>query len=210
MSRRTGQSDERRLERGFTLIEVLIGMVMTLAIFLAAMPIIEGAANTQGRAQTTGFAIGDAREFEELVLADLRPASKFSLSSSLVPPTSGNSITVTTLVHNTFCGSQTLDDRSLGSSTKDVISCRVKYVCNSGTCTRQELNPDGTGSGLPITVITGISNSASVFTPSYSGDGGLTGGGVRYVAVEVVLPNKSSQGDDAITLDDGVALRNMQ
>jgi type II secretory pathway pseudopilin PulG len=193
MRKRASKRDERRSERGFTLIELLIGMTMTLAIVIAALPIIDGAANSQGRAQTTGLAIGDARAFSELVLEDLRSAEEVTSS-----PTVTNSITVITGVHNTACGSGTL------ASDNSVRECRVSYVCSAGACTRQERNKDGTGGGNPVTMITGLSNSSAVFFPQTSGDDQ-----VRYVDIEIVLPNKSNQGDDAIRLDDGVALRNV-
>ncbi len=146
-----------RSERGFTLIELLIGATMTVAIVLAALPIIDGAANTQGRVQAAGLGIGSARAFSELVLADVRSA--YETVPPVSPNTDQNSITVKTFVHNTSCGS-----RALAAETAPMIQCRVSYVCSGGACTRQERNPNGSGSGTPVTMITGIGTN-NVFSP---------------------------------------------
>src|SRR2546421_3854553 len=85
-------------ECGFTLIELLIGITITLAVILVALPIIDGAANTEGRVQQAALSVGDARAFSEKVLRDLRSADSFT-------PTSSSTITMHTYVRDNPCGS---------------------------------------------------------------------------------------------------------
>jgi type II secretory pathway pseudopilin PulG len=191
------QQRDIRDQRGWTLIELLVAMTMTIAILMAALPIVDGATRTQGRVQKASEAIGDARNFSELVLNDLRGAYDWNPPTS--PNTNANSISVDTYVHTTACGS-----RVLASDSADAQKCRVTYVCSGGACTRQERNEDGSGTGAPVTMITGLSSN-NVFDPVIGGDDI-----VHYVTFTLVLPNQSNVGDDAITLTDGVALRNVE
>jgi type II secretory pathway pseudopilin PulG len=180
-------------ERGWTLIELLIGSGMMLAIVFAAFPIIDGAANTEGRIQTAALSIGDARNFSDQILRDLRPAT----GVVGVPSSPGAALTVDTYVRHS-CGTAT-------PSAEDdpPTECRVIYSCSGGTCTRQERDiPPGTTVGPPVTMITGLSND-DIFSPIRPNDVW------DFVGITLVLPNQQGVGGDAITLQDGTALRNV-
>jgi type II secretory pathway pseudopilin PulG len=188
-----------RQEGGFTLMEMLVGMLMTMAIFMAAMPVIDGATRTEGRIETSAMSVGDARVFTERVGRDLRLTDKVYS----VGPTS---LSVETYVRHTACGSGTPS-----AASDPAIQCTVTYDCSAGTCTRQE------GGAAPTTVATGLSDD-NVF--SYPCPPNPTAGSscpavpnpdeVRYIGINAVLPNPSDIGGDAITLQDGTALRNVQ
>jgi type II secretory pathway pseudopilin PulG len=191
-----------RQEGGFTLVEMLVGMVLTLAVFMLALPVIDGAFKTEGRVATAALSVGDARVFSERVGRDLR-LTDWVYSADL------SSLSVRTYVRRTSCGSGI-------PSAEDVpaIQCRVDYVCFGGsgafTCTRQE------GSAAPVTLVTGLSDG-NVFSypcPPNPFSGGTCPAtpddpnSVNYVGINAVLPNQSDIGGDAITLQDGTALRN--
>jgi type II secretory pathway pseudopilin PulG len=77
--------------------------------------------------------------------------------------------------------------------------CRVTYTCTVGTCTRVEAQPGGTSPGPASTVVSGLSNT-NVFTYSPSSSA------PRWVGITLQFPAEG--GDDAITVEDGAALRN--
>jgi prepilin-type N-terminal cleavage/methylation domain-containing protein len=77
--------------------------------------------------------------------------------------------------------------------------CRVTYTCTAGTCTRVEAQPGGTSPGPATTVVSGLSNGI-VFTYSPSSSA------PSWVGITLQFPAEG--GDDAITVEDGAALRN--
>jgi type II secretory pathway pseudopilin PulG len=172
-------------QAGFTLVELLVGMILTLAVIMLALPVIDGAFRTEGRVETAALSIGDARVFSERVGRDLRLTDQVFAASS-------NSLSVETYVRRTACGSGVAS-----AETDPAIQCPVTYSCSGGTCTRQE------GTSAPETLVTGLS-SDDVF--SYSPDSSDP----RFVGLQVVMPNQSDIGGDAITLQDGTALRNVR
>ena len=187
-------------ESGMSLIELLVGIVVTLGVLLAAFPIIDGAASTEGRVQQSAQSVGDARVFSDQVLRDLRPTYQIGA----YPPSTG--FTVFTYVRHA-CGTGTPSAENVPATP-----CRVTYSCAETTpnttpatyeCTRQESNLDGSGAGPPVTMVTGLSSDAVFSYPATTCDF------VCYVGIKLVLPNDQSTGGDAITLHDGTALRNV-
>jgi len=78
--------------------------------------------------------------------------------------------------------------------------CLVTYTCTAGTCTRVEDSQlDETPSEPTTTVVSGLSN-AVVFSYSPSSTA------PRWVGITLQFPAEG--GDDAITVEDGAALRN--
>jgi type II secretory pathway pseudopilin PulG len=186
-------------QRGWTLIELLVGITVTLGVMLAAFPIIDGAASTEGRVQQSAQSVGDARVFSDQVLRDLRPTYQIGGYSS-------TGFTVFTYVRHA-CGTATPS-----AENAPATACRVIYSCVQTTpnttpatyeCMRQESNLDGSGAGPSVTMVTGLSSGAVFSYPATTCDF------VCYVGVKLVLPNDQSTGGDAITLHDGTALRNV-
>jgi prepilin-type N-terminal cleavage/methylation domain-containing protein len=77
--------------------------------------------------------------------------------------------------------------------------CLVTYTCTAGTCTRVEEAQLEATPPATTTVVSGLSN-AIVFTYSPSSSA------PRWVGITLQFPAKG--GDDAITVEDGAALRN--
>jgi type II secretory pathway pseudopilin PulG len=191
-------------EPGLTLIELLVGAALTVAIALAALPVIDGANKTEGRIETAALSVGDARVFTERVGRDLRLTDYVDWAT----PTG---LQVETYVRHTACGSDTPS-----AASAPPIRCSVTYSCSgsngAGTCTRQE------GLATPVTAVTGL-NSSNVFSypcpPNpVNANTGLcpinAPSDPNFVRITVALANASNAGDrDAITLQDGTALRNV-
>jgi type II secretory pathway pseudopilin PulG len=179
-------------EGGWTLVELLVGLVLMLVVVFAALPIVEGATNTTGRIQTAAESIGEARTFADHVLRDLRPANA-------VPVFLSNQVTVDTWVRHVQCG-----DSTASAPNASPIQCQVTYRC-SGTspdvsCTRQEQG------GPVVTEVTGLDDS-NIFTYVINGDPPPA-----FVSIKLKLPNPqnsdSGNANGAIELHDGTALRN--
>lgn len=185
-------------ESGVTLIEMLVGIVVTLGVLMAAFPIIDGAASTEGRVQQSAQSVGDARVFSDQVLRDLRPTYQIGANSS-------TGFTVFTYVRHA-CGTGTPS-----AENAQATPCRVTYSCPETTpntapatynCMRQESNLDGSGAGPTVTMVSGLSKQDVFNYPATTCDF------VCYVGIKLVLPNDQNTGD-AITLHDGTALRNV-
>ena len=119
---------------------------------------------------------------------ELRQGSNASSSNH------GN-LTILTYVPHAACGSS-----AIGPATR----CKIFYTCTTaGTCTRTECPPSYAsiqpGCGTTRTVVEGLAdNQVFTFTPRIPGQ--------AFVSLRLSFP--AADGDDAITLEDGVALRN--
>lgn len=100
-----------------------------------------------------------------------------------------DSATPSRLVLLTYSG----DCRTAAAGT-GAAECRVTYSCTSGVCTRQAADPSGTYTGRVTELVSGLA-SDEVFQPQPG-----------YLGIQVTYP--AARGDDAVTLTDGVALRN--
>ncbi|MDQ3758888.1 MAG: hypothetical protein M3331_02950, partial [Actinomycetota bacterium] len=127
--------------------------------------------------------IQEARVVMERLTREMR-------QGSLVTTATANQLSVVTNVNSAPCG---------GPASTDVQPCRVTYVCTGGQCTRSEANPDGAGASTPVVVVRGISTDpVFTYTPSAAAP--------DYVGVALEFPAR--EGDDSITLTDGVTMRN--
>lgn len=168
---------------GFTLPELLIAGMLGLVVIGSSVGVMAAGLRSEPRiAERTGD-VQQAQVMMERITRELR-------QGATVPVATPSQLALVTFVNSASCGGVP------GSAAR---SCLVTYSCTSGTCTRTEANPDGTGAAMPTTVITGLA-SDSVF--SYSPNAA----DVRYVGVRLEL--EARDGDDSITLADGVAIRN--
>jgi prepilin-type N-terminal cleavage/methylation domain-containing protein len=182
-------------EEGFTLAELLIAMMLGLIVLGAAVFVFTAGIHVEPRIQKRALEIQQARTMSERMTRELRQGSNASVSVD------GSQLMILTYVpQSTACNTPA----TTGSS---VARCRVFYSCtaagSTSSCTRVECPPAmlavGTGCSSPTTVVSGLStNQVFTFSPQTPGQ--------AYVGVR--LQFAAENGDDAITIQDGVALRN--
>jgi prepilin-type N-terminal cleavage/methylation domain-containing protein len=172
---------------GFTLPELLIATVIGLLVVGGAVTVFSAAVRSQPNVRDRNAAIQQARTMTEGLTRELRQGSNAT-------STAGGNLAILTYVPRTSCGST-----SVGPATR----CKIFYSCTAGACARSECPPSftavGPGCGLTRTVVTGLADD-NVFavSPRVPGE--------AYVSVRLAFP--AANGEDAITLQDGVALRN--
>jgi prepilin-type N-terminal cleavage/methylation domain-containing protein len=190
--RRSDSTDRRpSSEQGFTLVELVIAMTLGLLVIGAAVTVFTAGIGTQPMIDKRAAQIDQARSMSDRLTRELRQGSN---ASSVNPA----QLMILTYVPRTTCGGSTV-----GPDTR----CRVFYSCTqsgaTASCTRVECPPallvPGTGCGPTTTVLTGLTtNQVFTFSPQTPGQ--------AYVGIHLAFP--AENGDDAITIQDGVALRN--
>lgn len=168
---------------GFTLIELLLAASLSLVVLGIGVGLMTTALSNQPKVAERASEIQQARTVMERLTREIRQGDSVVTASS-------TQFSLVTHVNSATCG---------GAAASEARLCRVTYTCAAEACTRVEVNPDGTGTATPETVVTGLSTS-SVFTyaPSPTAP--------TYVGVNLLFPSES--GDDSITLKDGVTMRN--
>jgi hypothetical protein len=184
MSRRRRALGALRGQRGHTLVELLWVAVLGVVIFGIGLALLNFAVRTQPTLSDRAASIQQGRAMIERLTRELRQGSEVTTATS-------SDLVFETYVKRTACG---------GSPASSSIACQVTYSCASGTCTRTERNPDGSGSAAAVQWVDGLSNDA-VF--AYLPNAALP----EYVNVTLTFPAEQP-GEDAVTLRDGVNLRN--
>jgi hypothetical protein len=176
-----------RPEAGLTLVELLVAATIGLFVIGVAIAFFNAAAATEPRTTERAAAIQQGRVAIERISRELRQGYGILQAE----PTQ---MTILTFVKRAACG---------GTEPGPARRCRVIYSCEpAGACSRTEREPAGGGSAPPTEVVSGLADNR-VFT--YETD--PTGIRPPFVGIELVFP--ASDGDEeAITLTDGVALRN--
>jgi Tfp pilus assembly protein PilW len=186
-ARRFGRSGWRS-EAAFTLPELLIAMLLGLIVVGSGAAVFASGIRTEPRISDRTVAIQEARTMAERISRELRMGSNATA-------TDPSQLMILTYVPTATCG---------GSGTGTATRCRVFYSCDSaGTCTRTECDPNTlappTGCGTPTQVVKGLaSNQVFAFSPRLPGQ--------AMVSVKLAFP--ATEGEDAITIEDGAALRN--
>jgi type II secretory pathway pseudopilin PulG len=182
-------------EGGFTLAELLISMTLGIIVLTTAVFVFTAGIHVQPRIQKRAMEIQQARTMSERMTRELRQGSNASVSAD-----ASQLMILTYVPRSTTCNTPS----SPGST---IARCRVFYRCtasgSTSSCTRTQCPPAmlavGTGCSSPTTVVSGLSTSAVfTFSPQVPGQ--------AYVGVRLEYP--AGNGDDAITIQDGVALRN--
>ena len=181
---RTAISRLRREQRGFTLPELLVASVLGLLVIGSATSVFTAGIRSEPRVSDRAARIQQARAFAEDVSRELRQGWGTPIATS-------SQLAILTYVRRTTCG---------GSTVGASIPCRVTYSCTAGACTRVVANPNGSGSGPAVRVVEGLADT-NVF--SYA----PTGSAPTYLGIRIPFPAEG--GDDAITIEDGVAFRNI-
>jgi type II secretory pathway component PulJ len=171
-------------EAGYTLVELLVATGISLFIAGVSMVILNMAVRVQPETSERAGQIQRGRVLIERVSHELRQGE------GVLNPTS-SSLSMITYVNSVTCG---------GAHSDAARLCRVTYTCSSTSCSRTEQNADGTGTGTTAQVVDGITGPG-VFTYSPQTD-------PTYVGIRLVFPK--GDGSEAITIEDGIALRNYQ
>jgi hypothetical protein len=107
-----------------------------------------------------------------------------------------NSATANSLSVNTYLQQSSTCAGAGGTQPRQ---CRVVYTCTASTCTRTVSEVNGSGAQT-ATIVTGLSTT-NVFSYSPSS--------TSPKSVGMTFSLAGQNGDDAITVNDGVALRNV-
>lgn len=176
-----------RREDGLTLMELLWVGIVGVLVFGLGLAMLNFAVRAQPRLSDRAASIQEGRALIERLTRELRQGAEVSVATP-------SQLVFVTYVRRTSCG---------GGTVGDSTACQVTYSCAGGSCTRMESNPDGTGGGASDELVNGLS-SDSVFSylPSATAP--------EYVNVRLEFPASDEPGEeeDAVTLQDGVNLRN--
>jgi prepilin-type N-terminal cleavage/methylation domain-containing protein len=183
-------------EDGYTLPELLIALLLGLVVIGAGVRVLTSSVSTEPRARDRAALIQDARTMSERLTRELRQAS------DATSPTPTQLTVLTYVPHTAAC------DGTARTDTSTAVRCRVFYSCTTaGTCTRTECptttlataTPTAPPCGPTVQVIDGLaSDQVFAFSPRTPGH--------SYVALALSFP--AEDGGDAITIEDGAALRN--
>jgi type II secretory pathway pseudopilin PulG len=178
-------------EAGFTLIELLVATGIGIALLGVISALMVSALRGQPRITNKTADVETARWVLDRMTAELR-------NGIVVDTATPSSVSFQAYVRRTACGVSTLP-----AATAPSIKCQVTITCTATpqACSRSEAAPGQVGKGTAVTVFTGLSNGATVFTylPSSTSP--------SYVKVTLTLPDPSGGGDN-LTVSDGATLRN--
>ena len=176
----------RRLrgDAGFTLVELLMSTVLGLLVVGIGVMVFTAALHSQPELSKRGDAISTGRTSMERLTRELR-------QGATVVSASANQLAFVTYVHSPASCAASY------SSTSN--PCRVTYTCTTTGCSRVQAKPDGTGASSSQPIVTGLSNP-NVFTYSPSSTA------PTYIGATFAFAG--SNGHNAITVSDGVTLRN--
>jgi Tfp pilus assembly protein PilW len=173
-------------ERGFTLVELLIATVITMLVLFLTLALADFAIKSEPEIADRNAKIQEAEVVLERMVRELRQAYD-------VVAASPSSLTVLTYDNKATCGSSQLETAR---------RCQVVYTCSGGDCTRTASEEDGTGTGPTRQIVSGLSSDAIFsYTPSTAE--------AQAVSVTMEFPAEDGSGDDAITVTDGTAMRNL-
>jgi type II secretory pathway pseudopilin PulG len=190
-------------EGGFTLPELLMATVIGLFLVGATVSVFVSTLKTEPSARDRASQIQQARVMSERLTRELRQASD---ATTLPTTCTGGSCPGLSVL--TFVPSTPSCDGTVRTGTTTASRCRVFYSCSgAGACTRTECPPTVAATATPtappcsptVQVIEGLmSNSVFSFSPRTPG----------HAYISLALSFAAENGDDAITVEDGAALRN--
>jgi hypothetical protein len=179
-----GDQPGLRDDSAFALPEMLVAIMIGLTVAATAGMVLITVVRSQPAITERAGQVQQGRTMVETIGRELRQGESLLAASA-------SGLTLLTYVPTTACGVGTTGAARL---------CRVTYTCGSQSCTRTERNPDGTGNAPARQVVRGISGPAVfTFQPTASID-------AQFVGIQLVFPQED--GQEAVTVSDGVALRN--
>jgi prepilin-type N-terminal cleavage/methylation domain-containing protein len=177
----------RGSERGFTLIELLVATTIGMVVLGGAVTVFIGAVRSEPRTASKVTAIQQGRVAVERLTRELRQGLYVLDDPAPMP----SQVALITYVAPASCGSPPSESRE---------PCRVTYNCGAGECTRTVAQPNGSASGAPVQVVSGLT-STDVFTYSPSEPETEP----TYIGVELSFATREG---GPVVIADGAALRN--
>ena len=181
---RTDETTIDRGEAGFTLVELLVAMTLMLLVLGAGFTLLQVVVRSEPETRTANASIQDAQIVTERMARELRMTYTV------------NSATASSLSVNTYLQQSST---CAGASGTNPRQCRVVYTCTGTSCTRTVSEVNGSGAAT-ATIVTGLS-STNIFSYAPSSTSPRS--------INMTLSLTGENGDDAITVNDGVALRNV-
>jgi prepilin-type N-terminal cleavage/methylation domain-containing protein len=173
-----------RAEDGFTLTELLVASVLGVLVVGVATTVFIAAVHSQPTQTAQGSSVQQARVSAERMVRELRQGKDVYTAA----PSQLSFLTHTT-------------NQSCGAASGGY--CRVTYTCStSGTCTRVQARPDGSGASPPTKLVDGLTNGLNVFGAPLSGPGGD-----NYVTITFQFPGQN--GGTGLQVTEGAAMRNV-
>jgi hypothetical protein len=187
-------------QSGVTFPEITVAIALAMTTGAVGLTIVMFSVRAEPTRSDRAADIADARAMVERIGREVRQGETIETAT----PTE---LTLLTNVPGPSCTSSTGGGPS--------VLCRVTYSC-SATCTRTVRNADGTG-GAPAEVLVSGLTGGAVFTyptsiyssvpcPVPEGASAPSTSNPEYVCLELAFP--AENGDDSVTLTDGVSLRN--
>lgn len=173
-----------RREGGFTLPELLVGMTIMLIVLAGGFTLLQVVTRSEPAVRSANASIQDAQIVAERIARELRMTYDV------------NSATANSLSVNTYLQQSSTCAGAAGTTPRQ---CRVVYACSGTTCTRTVSELNGSGAQT-ATIVTGLM-STNVFTYAPSPTAPRT--------INLTLSLQGENSDDAVTVNDGVALRNV-
>ena len=189
-----------REEAGFTFPEIVIAIALATVTAAVGMTIVMFAVRTEPARSDRAADVADARAMVERIGREVR-------QGETVENATATELTLLTQIPGSSC---------TGSSTTGLSTlCLVTYACST-SCTRTVRNPDATGAASTEVLVRGLTGGpvfsypTSIYSaapcPVPPGSSAPSTANPEYVCLELAFA--AQEGDDSVTLTDGIALRN--
>lgn len=173
-----------RSQAGFTLVEMLVAVSIGMVVLGGAVTVMIGALHSGPRTESKVTAVQQGRVAVERITRELRQGAEVLTATP-------SELSLVTYVKQSPCG---------GPPAAEAKACLVIYECTAaGACSRTVEEPDGSVSGAPVEVVSGLATT-DVFT--YVPDATAP----SYVGVELAFTTQ--EGGGPVVVADGTALRN--
>jgi len=183
---RMGAADER----GFTLVELLVGAGMGIVLMGAVATLVVSALKYQPNISKKAENVTTARAVLDRMTHELRSGERVEVAEASRVVFIGYS-------RRSPCGGS-----AILAPGQPSIPCRITYSCTTTSCSRTEASPSSAAnSGTPQLIFSGI-NSNQVFTYQPK----AVPAEVTYVKATLRMPDP--RGSGSLTVSDGASLRN--
>jgi type II secretory pathway pseudopilin PulG len=179
----------RRDERGISLIELLVAMILFAGLMAAVVPVVISQVQDEPKIRKSADRIREARALMERLGREVRMAYAVDTAGS-------SEFAFRTYTRHATCGGTAILDEDATPT-----QCKVTYSCSGGICTRTEASVAGGGSPVAVRLVSGLlSNTVFTYQPSSAS--------ADFVEITLEMPGRAA-GEDAITLRDGFEMRNV-